>query len=90
MRKHIVHHTKRIVHHVRGKPYDVRMQITRFLTVFCCALVVLLWITLLKRQLQVDPTVKKNDQVNKNLFQDQVIRVFSDSKNDTKQNQDNK
>jgi hypothetical protein len=83
MRKHIVHHTKRVIHHVRSKPYDSRVQIVRFLTLFCGGLVVLLWITLLKHQLQSDNVTKKSDTATKSLFTEQIIRVYGDAKNNT-------
>lgn len=90
MRKHIVHHTKRLVRHVRGKPYTARMQIIHFMTVFCGVLVILLWITFLKHQLQVDPVQKKADSTTKSLFTEQVVRVYSDIKGDKKENKNNK
>ncbi len=81
MRKHITHHTKRIVSHMRGKSYETRMHIIRFLTGLCGLVIVLLWITLLKKQLVVDPVTKKIDAETKNLFQEQVIRVTSQISN---------
>ncbi len=89
MRKHIVHHTKRIVRHVRNKPYDSRIQIIRFMTLFCGGLIVLLWITLLKRQLHIDPVTQKSDVATKNLFQEQIIRVYSGAKGDKTTNKEN-
>lgn len=78
MRHTIVHHTKRAVSHMRGKPYETRMHIIRFLTGVCGAIIILLWIMLLKRQLVSDPEVKRSDELTKNLFQEQVIRVKSE------------
>lgn len=77
MKHHIIHHTKRAVSHMRGKPYETRMHIIRFLTGLCGLVVVLLWIALLKKQLVVDPVTKKSDEMTKKLFQEQVIRVTS-------------
>lgn len=78
--KKLTEHTKNTVRQVREKPYHVRMQVVRLLTVIASFIVVLFWIMLLKWQFQVDPIAKQRDVEKKNIISEGVLRVYDESK----------
>ncbi len=83
----IHHHARRAVHAVRAKPYHMRMHLIRTLTAIGGLCVVLLWITLLKHQLAIEPVVKKQEVEKKQVISEGILRVYNKAKgNSTNQN----
>lgn len=81
--KKIHHHTRKAVRSVRAKPYHVRMQLVRIGTVIGGVCIVLLWISLLKKQLQIDPVVKKQEVQKKAVISEGILKVYDKAKNVT-------
>ncbi len=86
--KKITEHTKNTVRQVRAKPYHVRMQVIRLLTVLASFIVVLFWVMLLKWQFRLEPEVKQREIEKTKIISEGVLRVYDESKNviDKKEN----
>lgn len=86
--KKLTEHTKNTVHQVRQKPYHVRMQVVRFLTVLASFVVVLFWVMLLKWQFRLEPEVKQREVEKTKIISEGVLRVYDESKSviDKKEN----
>lgn len=78
--KKIHHHTRKAVHRVRAKPYETRMHIVRWGTVLVGLCVVVLWVSLLKRQLKIEPVVKKREIEKQQIISEGILRVYDKAK----------
>lgn len=94
MKKHIDkithtihHHTRTTVHAVRTKPYPVRMQLIRLCTFIGSLCIVILWVTLLKRQLQIDPVVQKKEIEKGQVISEGIWKVYDKAKDPNQQEQ---
>jgi hypothetical protein len=65
---------------VREKPYETRRQIVVFLTAFSMAILVVLWIALLKQQLGEKITESKNKPSATDLIRQDITRVYDSTK----------
>ncbi len=91
MQKHIEkithtihHHTRTAVHTVRAKPYSARMQLIRLCTLVGSLCVIILWVSLLKHQLKIDPITQKREIEKRQVISEGILKVY-DKANDPNQ-----